>query len=137
MHYCSLQHQTLHPLPVISTTGCCGFGLVSSFFLELFLHSSPIAYWAPTNLGAHLSVSYHFAFHTVHGVLKARILKWLPSPSPVDHILSELSIMTRPFWVALRGMAHNFIELNKAVVHVIILVSFLRLWSSFCLPSDR
>ena len=28
-------------------------------------------------------------------------------------------------WVALLGMAHNFIELEKAVVHVINLVSFL------------
>ena len=27
-----------------------------------------------------LSVSYHFAFHTVHGVLKARILKWFAIP---------------------------------------------------------
>jgi len=28
-------------------TGCCFcFGYVSSFFLELFLHSSPVAYWA-------------------------------------------------------------------------------------------
>ena len=33
--------------------------------------------------------------------------------------------MTRPFWVALQGMAHSLIELNKAVVHVIGLVSFL------------
>ena len=28
-------------------------------------------------------------------------------------------------WVALHSMAHNFIELDKAVVHVIRLVSFL------------
>ena len=28
------------------------FGSVSSFFLELFLHWSPVAYWAPTNLGS-------------------------------------------------------------------------------------
>ena len=41
---------------------------------------------------------------TVHGVLKARILKWgLPFPSPVDHILSGLSTMTRPSWVALQA----------------------------------
>ena len=33
--------------------------------------------------------------------------------------------MTRPSWVALHGIAHNFIELHKAVIHVIILVSFL------------
>jgi len=49
----------------------------------------------------------------------------LPLPSSVDHILSELSTMTCSSWVALNGMAHNFIELNKAVVHVISLISFL------------
>ena len=51
--YCCLQHWTLLPLPVTATTGCfffC-FGSVSSFFLELFLRSSPVAYWAPTDLG--------------------------------------------------------------------------------------
>ena len=42
-------------------------------------------------------------FHTVHRVLKARILKWLPSP--VDHILSDLSTMTRPSCVGPHGMA--------------------------------
>ena len=53
-----------------------------------------------------------FPFHTVDGVLKARILKWFAIPSPVDHILSELSTMTRPSRVALHGMAHSFIELD-------------------------
>ena len=64
-------------------------------------------------------------FHTVHGVLKARTLSGLPFPSPMEHILSELSTMTRPSWVALQGMAHSFIELDKAMVRVISLVSFL------------
>ena len=41
----------------------------------------------------------------------------------MDHVLSELSTMTRPSWVALHGMAHSFIELDKAVVHVFRLVS--------------
>ena len=37
--------------PVICTAGCCfRFGSISSLFLELFLHSSPVACWAPTNL---------------------------------------------------------------------------------------
>ena len=63
MQYCSLQHWTLLPSPVTSTTGYCFcFGSVSSFFMELFLYSSPVAYWVPTNLGVHLSVSYIFAF---------------------------------------------------------------------------
>ena len=52
MQYCSLQHQTLLPSPVTSTTGCwfC-FGSVSSFFLKLFLYCSLVAYWAPTDVG--------------------------------------------------------------------------------------
>ena len=41
----------------------------------------------------------------------------LPFPSPVDHILSYLSTMTRPSWVA-PGAWLNFIELDKAVVLV-------------------
>ena len=44
-------------------------------------------------------------FHTVHGVFKARILSGLPFPSPVDHILSDLSTMTLPSWVAPHSMA--------------------------------
>ena len=59
----------------------------------------------------------------------------LPFPCPVDCILSELFTITCPLW-ALHSMAHSFIELDKAVVLVIRLVSFLRLWFSVCLPSD-
>ena len=52
----------------------------------------------------------------------------------MGHILSELSTMTRPPWVALHGMAHSFTELDKAVVHVSRLVTFLWWWFSVCLP---
>ena len=45
-------------------------------------------------------------------------LPGLPPCSPVEHVLSELSTMTRPSWVALHGMAYSFIQLDKAVVHV-------------------
>ena len=41
----------------------------------------------------------------------------LPFPSPVHHILSDLSTMTRPSWVAPRAWL-SFIELDKAVVLV-------------------
>ena len=61
----------------------------------------------------------------------------LPFPSPVDHVLSELSTMTCLSWVALHDMAHTFFELDKAVVHVIRLFSFLWLWFPFCLSSDE
>ena len=138
MQYCSWKHQTLLPSPVISTTGCCFcFGSISSFFLELFLHWSPVAYWAPTNLGSSsFSVLSFYIFILFMGFSRQEYWSGLPFPSPVDHILSDLSTMTRPSWVVLHGIAHNFIELDKTVVHVIRLVSFLWLWFSVCLPSD-
>ena len=64
-------------------------------------------------------------FHTVHGVLKAGMLKWFSIPFSSGSRLSELSTVTRPSRVAPHGMAHSFIELDKAVGHVIRLVSFL------------
>ena len=82
MQYCSLQHQTLLPSPVISTTGCwfC-FDSISSFSLGLFLHCSPVASWAPTDLGEFtFQCPIFLPFHTVHGFLKARILKWFAIP---------------------------------------------------------
>ena len=138
MQYFSLQHQTLLPSPVTSTTGCCFcFGAVSSFFLELFLHWSPVAYWAHTDLGSSsFSVLSFCLFILFMGFSRQEHWSGLPFPSPVGHIFSELSTMTRPSWVALQSMAHSFIELDKAVVHVIKLVSFLWLWFSVCLPSD-
>ena len=59
-------------------------------------------------------------FHTARGLLKARILLkfFLSFPSLVDHVLSELNTMTHPSWVALHSMAYSFTELDKAVVHV-------------------
>ena len=63
MQYCSLQHRTLLPSLVTSTTGWCfSFCSISSFFLELFLYSSPIATGHLPTWGVHLSVSYLFVF---------------------------------------------------------------------------
>ena len=42
--------------------------------------------------------------------------------------MSELSTMTRPSSVTLPGMAHSFIELDKAVVHVVSLISVMRVY---------
>ena len=57
MQYCSLQYQILLPSTVTSTIRFCFcFGSVSSLFLELLLHWSPVAYWTPTDLG---SSSFH------------------------------------------------------------------------------
>ena len=99
-------------------------------FLELFLHSSPVAYWAPTDLGSSsFSVLSFCLFIVCLGFSRQEYWSSLPFPSPVDHILSELSTMTHLSWVALHEMAHCFIELDKAVVHVISLISFL--WCGF------
>ena len=139
MQYCSLLHQTLLPLPVTSATGCCFcFGPVSSLFLELVLHWSP-AYCVPTILGSSsFSVLSFCLFMLFMGFSRQEYWSGLPFPFPfpVDHVLSELSTMTHPSWVVLHGMAHSLTELDKAVVHVIRLVSFLWLWFPFCLPSD-
>ena len=59
------------------------------------------------------------------GFSRQGYLNGLPFPSPVDHILSKLSTMTRLSWVALHDKTRSFIELDKAVVHVIRLISFL------------
>ena len=127
MQYCSLQNWTLLPSPVTSTAGCCfHFGSVYSFFLELYLHSSPVAYWPPTDLGSSsFSVLSFCLFTFFKGFSRQEYRSGLLSPSPVDQILSELSTMTHLSWVALQGMAHNFTELDKAVVHVLSLISFL------------
>ena len=137
MQYCFLQHWTLLLSPVPSTTGCCFcFGSIPSFFLELFLHWSAVAYWAPTGLGSSSFMSYLFAFS---------YCSWASQGKNTDVVCHSLlqwtmfcqssSTMTHPSWMALHGMAHSFIELDKAVVHVIRLVSFLWLWFSICLPS--
>ena len=127
----SFHHQSHPQLGVIST------GSVSSFFLQLFLHSSPVAYWATASLGSSsLSVLSFCLFILFIGFSRIEYWNGLPFLSSVDHILSELSTMTCPSWVALHDVAHSFIELDKGVVHVISLISFLWLWFSFCLPSD-
>ena len=137
VRYCSLLHQTLLSSPVTSTTGYCFcFDSISSFFLELFLHWSPIAYWAPTDLRSSFFNVLPFCLFILFMRISRQDWNGLPFPSPVDHILSELSTTTHQSWMALHGMAHSFIELDKTVVHLINLVSFLWVWFSFCLCSD-
>ena len=103
MHYCSFQHQTLLPSPVTSTTWhCFHFGSVFSFCLELFLHSSPVAYWVPTELGSSsFSVLSFCLFLLFMGLSRQESWSGLLFPSPLGHVLSELSTLIRPPWVAL------------------------------------
>ena len=119
MQYCSLEHRTLLLSPVISTSGYCFcFGSIPSFFLELFLHWSPVAYWAHTDLGSSsFSILSFCLFILFMRFSRQEYWSGLPFLFPVDHILSALSTMTHPSWVAPRACL-SFIELDKAVVLV-------------------
>ena len=135
MQYCSLQHRTLLLSPVTSTTGYCFCsGSIPSFFLELFLHWSPVAYWAPTNLGSSsFSILSFCLFILFMGFSRQEYWSGLPFPSPVDHILSDLSTMTHLSWWPHTAWL-SFTELGKAVVPVIRLASFLWLWFQCVCP---
>ena len=129
MHYCCLQHRTLLLSPVTSTTGYCFcFGPIPLFFLEFFLHWSPVAYWPPTNLGLLLSVSYHFAFSYCSWGSQGK------NTEVVCHSLLQWTTFhqTSPPWPVHLGWSHmawfSFTELDKAVVRVIRLANFLWLW---------
>ena len=91
MQYCSLQHRTLISSPVTSTARCCFcFGSVSSFFLELFLHWSQVAYWAPTSLGSSsFSVLSFCLFILFIGYSRQEYWSGLPFPSPGDDTPSK------------------------------------------------
>ena len=97
MQYCSLQHQTLLPSPITSTTECCFcfgclfilFGVISPLFSSSILDT-----YRPGEF--HLSVSYLFAFSYCLWVYQGKntevvchsLLQW--------NVLSELS---RNNWV--------------------------------------
>ena len=106
----------------------------------VILHWSPVAYCAPTDLGSSSSVSYLFAFsYCSRGsqgknteVVCHSLLQWTTfcQNSPPWPICLEQPYMA---WL-------SFIELDKTVVHVIRLASFLWLWfQSVCplMPSLR
>ena len=128
MQYCSLQHWTLFSLPDTSTTEYhFHFGPATSLFLELVvtaLCSSSVVCWTPSDLGELIFGCHIFLpFHTDHGIFTARILEQFAFPLPVDHVVSELFIMTPLSQVPLHSMVHSFIELckpllhNKAIIH--------------------
>ena len=136
MQYCPLQHQALLLLPVTPTTGYC-------FCLAPFLHS----FWSyfSTDLQQHIGhlptwgVLFQYPiilpFHSVHGVLKARILKWFAIP-----------FSSGPHTV--RPLHHDPTVLGGPTQHGLVLLSQTRLWSCdqigqfsvimvlVCLPSD-
>ena len=112
MQYCSLQHWTLLLSPVPFTTGCCFcFGSIPSFFLELFLHRSPVAYGHLLTWGVPLSVSYLFAFSYCSWGFQGK------NTEVSCHSLLQWSTFCQnsPSWPVclgwpLNSMAHSFID---------------------------
>ena len=104
----------------------------ASFLLcpNLFILSEDISLFLPSSIldtywpGRLIWCRIFLPFHTVLGFLRQKYWNGLPFPIPVDYILPKFSLMTCLTWVAL-PMAQSFIELHKAVINVIILISFL------------
>ena len=98
-----LQRRTLLLSPVTSTTGYC-FALASSLHSFWSYFSTDLKYHIehlPTCRG-HLSVSYVFTFSYCLWGSQGK------NTEVVCHILSELSTMTHPSWLALHAMAYSF-----------------------------
>ena len=138
MQYCSLQHWTFS-----SITSHIHNWLVFLLWLYLFILSGVLSPLIRRSIlgtfppGEFIFTVVSFClFILFMGFSRQEYWSGLPSPSPLDHNLSELSTMTCPSCVALHSMAHSFKELHKGMVHVISVVSFLWLWFSFCLPSN-
>jgi len=119
MQYCSLQHRILLLSPVPPTTVCClCFGSFTSFFLELFLHWSPVTYWVPTNLGnssfSVLSFCLSYCSWGSQGknteVVCHSLLQWTTFCQTSPPWLIHLWWPYKP-WL-------SFIEWDKAMVHV-------------------
>ena len=107
-HVSSLRLSSGHSSQVLTLSNASCASLFSPRLLVV-----DASLWATSPLGAvdrpvrNLWVLFIYLFF---------LLVMLPS-SPVDHILSDLSTMTSPSWVAPRAWL-SFIELDKAVVLV-------------------
>ena len=80
MQYCSLQHRILLLSPVTSTIGCyfCFHSFILSGVSFSLISSSILGTYQPGKFIFQCPI--FLPFHTVHGVLKARILKWFAIP---------------------------------------------------------
>ena len=97
-----------------------------SLLSDLFHWAGGESFLVSINGISYLHLSMIWSFHTVHGVLKERTLKWFAIPFSsgprfVRTLHHDLLILGGPT----QHGSHSFIELDKAVVHVIRSVSFL------------
>ena len=102
-------------------------GVISALASLFILYGAiaPVAFWTPTDLRVYLQVSYLFAFHTLHGVIKEIMLKWFAIAFSSGPHFVRTHHHDPSIWVALNSRANSFIELDKAMILVISLVSCL------------
>ena len=121
MKYCSLQHRTYfhhQSHPQLDFVFTVAQPLHSSWHCFSTHFSSILGTYRPGEFIFQCPI--FLPFHTVHGILKARVLMWFAIPfssgeggpwsKHSDHVLSELSTMTHLSWMALLGMAHSCTE---------------------------
>ena len=85
-----LHHQSHLQLGIVFTLAPSLHSFWCCFSTDLQQHIEHLPTW-----GVHLSVSYLFCLFTLFmGFSRQEYWSGLPFPSPVDHILSELSTMT-------------------------------------------
>ena len=133
---CCLQHRTLLLSPVTSTTGCC-FALAHLFILSgvisPLISSSILSTYQPREFIFQCPI-YLFAFPYCSWGSQGK------NTEVVYHSLLQWTTFCqnsppRPVCLGWPYMAWlSFIELDKAVVHVIRLVSFLWLWFQSVCP---
>ena len=115
--YCSLQHQILLSSPETSTAlfplWPSRFILSEAISSSLLFPSSILDAFQTGELS--FGVIYFCPFIQFMGFSGQVYWGSLAFPSPVDHILSELSAVTCPSWVALHRMSHSFIELCNPI----------------------
>ena len=138
--YCSLQHEIFLSSPNTLTTKCCiCLGSTTSFIqglLVILLHSSPVAYWTPSDLGDSSIGAIPFC-PFIEFTRYSRQVYWSGLPFLLQWItFCQNSLLWPTSWVALYGMAHSFTELHKPFVTA-------RQWSlkgtktKSCLPSGN
>ena len=81
--------------------------ILSGAIFMLFPNSILDTYWPGGFIFQFISFCLFIMFM---GFSRQEYWNGFPFPSPVDHVLSELSLLTHTSWVALHGMAHRFIE---------------------------
>ena len=127
MQYCFLQHRTCffhqsHPQMGIFfalAPSLHSFGVFSPLF-----SSSILGTYQPGEFIFQCHIFFLFSHYPL-GSQGSQFLKWFAIPFSSGPCFVKISTMNHLSWVALPGMAHSFIELDKSVIHMFILVSFL------------